>query len=266
MKLGSNLRILLTAGLGIILFSLSTGCVAGAVKSSKVSYPEGLEFLAKLTPPPYYFARGYLEGEAADGKKVVEMPLEFYWEKGAYILDIRMPGGAPALMVNGLADTVSVYDFMHGKKITVLRKQSLGGSSPLPFRADDILSMFNLFPQGFQDIDTFYKAEDVVVVKFINGTRYEFSDEPKRLRKIIHGNDIIETTNFQIHKNMAFPKQIEINKGFLVSEAQLMRIVVTKLSFERKKNDNPLKSLDFSIFRMPSELDLRVLETGYDEE
>jgi len=199
-------------------------------------YPPQLEFLSKIKAPKYYHAVGIAQSVDTAQQPVVEMPFEFYWEKGTYALDVRMPGGLPGFYMLGVADTVWLYDFIHGVKLTTLRTESISWLSQLPFTPMQILSVFSISPDAFAEVDTFYTQGGRLVVKTKDKVVYTFDEATKNLLNMRREGTVIGFSDFRDYKKGMWPHRISLNKDIFASgpsEGQEIQLHIREIDFKR---------------------------------
>jgi hypothetical protein len=218
-----------------LFFALHTPAMAAETSE----YPKGLEFLAEITPPKYLAASGYISTIDSFGMVLADLPIRFYWEaeNEKYALDMRMPGGATGLYILGIADTVWVYSFVHQIKATAFRNQSFASLIGISFSIENLLPLFNLFTHGFAEIDTFYQAGSVILVKR-NGVEYSFDAESKLMLSLKKGEACLSIQEFSENKSGFWPKKAELNQAIFAPEAASTQFNIITLSFKRQRRDN----------------------------
>lgn len=204
-------------------------------------YPEELGFLAEITTPDYLAAGGIIALLDSTEKVLLEAPVRFYWEaeNEKYALDIRLPGGAPAIYMLGIADTAWIYDFLRGTKITAFRDQSFSSLSNVPFSAENLLGIFNIFPQGFAEIDTFYREGSLLAIRQ-DRVIFSFDSESKQLLNMTRGESTITFHDFSVDKKWMWPARIEMNASlfFPFQDAASTRVNIRTVSLKRQRKDN----------------------------
>lgn len=245
----------------LAVFSLILVGLISGLAAQTTEYPEELEFLADLEVPDHYYMEGFITLMDSTGAPLTHSPVRFYWEKGIYALDVRSAGGAPTVYLKGMGDTIWLYDFMHGLKVTAFTEQDISWITQLPFEAGDLPALFNLFPGGFVKVDTFY-VEDSLVVARKGGLNYVFDPESELMRSVARGNFKITLHDFAPSSMGMWPRRMEINRPLLSMQASGARITLTEVSFKRRRGRNPL-DVD-EPFTMQREFDLRGIESEPD--
>ena len=227
----------ITIGLWIVGLFFAFYTPTMATETSE--YPKGLEFLAEITPPKYLAASGYISIIDTGGEVLMEMPIRFYWEAETekYALDMRMPGGAAGLYILGIADTVWAYSFVHQIKATAFSNQSFASLIGVPFSIENLLPLFNIFTHGFAEIDTFYQAGSLILVKR-RGVMYSFDAESKLMLSLKKGEACLSIQEFSENKSGVWPKKAELNQAIFVQDAASTQFNITTLSFKRQRRDN----------------------------
>jgi hypothetical protein len=222
---------------------------------AKTTYPEGLKFLESNRVPEIMSIGGLIVALDSTDKVMLQMPFHFYWEKERYIFDIRLPGGGPAGVFRGDADSVWIYDFFRKVKLVTLLDQKTGWANSMPFTAKDILMVFNLFPVPPGDIDTFYTEASTTVIKTKSGTKYVFDKATGRLI-------LIQTENSQMHfydytqgKKKTLPSRVELNAGLMVPGSAKMIIKIRNTDYKKEVTGELIDQI--LQIRMPHEFDLR---------
>lgn len=204
-------------------------------------YPEELGFLAEITTPKYLAANGIITPLDSTGEVLVELPTRFYWEaeNEKYALDIRLPGGVPAIYMLGIADTAWIYDFLNGVKITAFRDQTFPSLSNVPFSAGNLLGIFGIFPQGFAEIDTFYREGSLLAIRQ-DRVLFSFDAESKQILNMTRGESTITFHDFSVDKKWMWPARIEMNASLFLpfQDAASTRVNIRTVSFKRQRKDN----------------------------
>jgi hypothetical protein len=202
-------------------------------------YPEELGFLAEISTPDYLAAGGIIALLDGTDKVLFEAPVRFYWEaeEEKFAIDIRLPGGAPGVYILGIADTVWLYDFLRGTKLTTFRDQTLSSLSNVPFSAENLLGIFGIFPEGFTEIDTFYREGSLLAIKQ-DKVLFSFDSESKQLLNMTRGESTISFYDFSVNKKRMWPAKIEINQPLFFQEAASSRVNISEVSLKRQRKDN----------------------------
>lgn len=202
-------------------------------------YPEELGFLAEITTPDYLAAGGIIALLDSTEKVLLEAPVRFYWEaeNEKYALDIRLPGGSPAIYMLGIADTVWIYDFARRVKLTAFRDQTFPSLSNVPFSAENLLGIFGIFPQGFTEIDTFYREGSLLAIRQ-DRVLFSFDAESKQILNMTRGEARISFYDFFQNRKGTWPARIELNQTLFFLEAASTRVNISTLSFKRQRKDN----------------------------
>jgi len=202
-------------------------------------YPEELGFLAEITTPKYLAANGIITPLDNTGNVLGELPTRFYWEaeNEKYALDIRLPGGVPAIYMLGIADTAWIYDFLNGVKITAFRDQTFPSLSNVPFSAGNLLGIFGIFPQGFAEIDTFYREGSLLAIRQ-DRILFSFDAESKQILNMTRGEARISFYDLFQNRKGSWPARIEINQTLFFPNAASTRVNISTLSFKRQRKDN----------------------------
>ncbi len=220
-------------------------------------FPEELSFLEDMTPPDYYYTSGVMIDTDTAGMTFAELPFRFYWEKGSYAMDVRRGAGSPIMFARGVADTIWLYDFQNGVKLVLLHDQEFAWLSQMPFSPRDILPIFNLFPAGFEDIDTFYTRGESTFVTLAGGAVYEFEPETGSLLSIDRDGSIITCTDFVEGRGKMWPREVRFNKGLFTGTTGSIKIYVDEPEFaKRPEDDREMITMDLPP-SMPREFDLR---------
>jgi len=204
-------------------------------------YPEELGFLAEISTPKYLAAGGIIVLFDSTEKVLLGAPVRFYWEaeNEKYALDIRLPGGVPAIYMLGIADTAWIYDFLNGVKITAFRDQTVPSLSNMPFSAGNLLAIFNIFPEGFAEIDTFYREGSLLAIRQ-DRVIFSFDSESKQLLNMTRGERTITFHDFSVDKKWMWPARIEMNASlfFPFQDAVSTRVNIRTVSLKRQRKDN----------------------------
>lgn len=202
-------------------------------------YPEELGFLTEISAPDYLTAGGIIALLDSTEKVLLEAPVRFYWEaeNEKFALDIRLPGGAAGVYVLGIADTIWLYDFLHGVKITAFRDQAFPSLSNVPFSVENLLGIFGVFPKGFAEIDTFYREDSLLAVEQ-DRVIFSFDSESKQLLNMTRGESRISFYEFSVNKKGTWPARSEMNASLFFQDAASTRVNIRTVSFKRQRKDN----------------------------
>lgn len=204
-------------------------------------YPEELGFLTGISTPEYLAAGGIVALLDSTEQVLLEAPVRFYWEveEEKFALDIRLPGGAAGVYILGIADTIWSYDFLHEIKTTAFRDQAFPSLSNVPFSTENILGIFGIFPEGFTEIDTFYREGSHLAVEQ-DRVLFSFDAESKQLLSMTRGEGRISFHDFSLNKKGMWPARIEMNAPlfFPLQDAASTRINIRTVSLKRQRKDN----------------------------
>ncbi len=229
------MRVRLPKGVWVVglFFAIAVPAMAAS------EYPDELGFLADIPTPKYLSATATLASFDSTGKMLVELPVQFYWDGKSqkYAMDIRGPAGGANMFMLGVADTVWMYNFMHGVMLTAFRNQSFSWATKLPFTAEHFLALFSIFPDGFIRIDSFHIEDSLITIKS-DRTLYSFDRESKQLQSIRIGNTEMTFRDFTKTKKRLWPRKMILNQPLFTQGTGSARINIVSLSFKRQRKDN----------------------------
>lgn len=242
----------------IVLGMIVLGVLTPFFRGMAEDLPAELSFLEDIKTPKYYYIRGTAEPLDSNENTLMRLPFVFYWEKGSYTFDNRLPGGFPGVFILGVEDTFWLYDFIHGIKVTAMKDQDLGWMSQLPFTAENIMGMFGILSDAFADIDTFAVSDGLIEVTSRDGSVYAFEEESKLMKSLTRGSTIISFADFRPYNDGFLPYEMRFNKGVLFPGSAEIKINIDSYSFKRQRQ-TALREVDLPP-NMARAFDIRNVE------